>query len=120
MGGEPSQPITKLHSCICRRGEWLTDDQNRAEAATIYARYIPNTPDALIAKAREAMLSETEGFQPRAKFDPAGAQTALAVRKQYGVPKKDLPDWRTYVDETFYDEALKQSSSARPLGPPRL
>ncbi|WP_168202992.1 MULTISPECIES: ABC transporter substrate-binding protein [unclassified Tardiphaga] len=88
-------------------GEWLTDDQNRAEAATIYARYIPNTPDALIAKAREAMLSETEGFQPRAKFDPAGAQTALAVRKQYGVPKKDLPDWRTYVDETFYDEALK-------------
>jgi ABC-type nitrate/sulfonate/bicarbonate transport system substrate-binding protein len=86
---------------------WLADDRNRAEASTIYAQFIPDTPDAVIAKAWDAMLSKTEGFQPRAKFDPAGAQTALEVRKQYGVPTKDLPDWRTYVDETFYDEALK-------------
>ena len=86
--------------------DWLADPNNRAEAADIYVRRIPNTPRTAIDKAWEAMLSKSEGFQPRAKFDPVGAQTALDVRTQYGVPQKQLTDWRKYVDESFYNHAL--------------
>jgi ABC-type nitrate/sulfonate/bicarbonate transport system substrate-binding protein len=87
-------------------GDWLADPNNCAEAAGIYARHIPNTPRPVIDKAWEAMVSKSEGFQRRAKFDPVGAQTALDVRTQYGVPQKQLTDWRKYVDESFYNHAL--------------
>jgi ABC-type nitrate/sulfonate/bicarbonate transport system substrate-binding protein len=86
--------------------DWLADPSNRAEAADIYARHIPNSPRPVIEKAWETMLSKSEGFQLRAKFDPVGAQTALDVRTQYGIPQKQLTDWRKYVDESFYNLAL--------------
>jgi ABC-type nitrate/sulfonate/bicarbonate transport system substrate-binding protein len=86
--------------------DWLADPANRTDAADIYARHIPNSPPQVIDKAWEAMLSKQEGFQPHAKFDPVGAKTALDIRSQYGVPKKELTDWRKYVDESFYDHAL--------------
>lgn len=85
--------------------DWLADPGHRAGAANIYAKHIPNSPRPMIDKAWEAMFSKLEGFQPRAKFDPVGARTALDIRAQYGVPKKELTDWRKYVDESFYDHA---------------
>jgi len=87
-------------------GLWLANPDNKAEAAAIYARHIPDTPRPVIDKAWTAMLSPGEGFQPRAKFDPVGAATALSIRTQYGVPQKTLTDWRKYVDESFYERAL--------------
>jgi ABC-type nitrate/sulfonate/bicarbonate transport system substrate-binding protein len=42
--------------------DWLADSNNRAEAADIYARHIPNTPRPVIDKAWEAMVSKSEGF----------------------------------------------------------
>jgi ABC-type nitrate/sulfonate/bicarbonate transport system substrate-binding protein len=86
--------------------DWLADPANRAEAADIYAKHIPNSPRPVIDKAWQAMFSKAEGFQPHAKFDPVGARTALDIRAQYGVPRKELTDWRKYVDETFYDHAV--------------
>jgi ABC-type nitrate/sulfonate/bicarbonate transport system substrate-binding protein len=86
--------------------DWLADPANRAEAAGIYARHIPNSPRPVIDKAWDAMLSKREGFQPHAKFDPVGAKTTLDIRSQYGVPRKELTDWRKYVDQSFYDHAL--------------
>jgi ABC-type nitrate/sulfonate/bicarbonate transport system substrate-binding protein len=85
--------------------DWLADPANRAEAAEIYARHIPNWPRPAIDKAWDAMHSKLEGFQLHAKFDPVGARNALDIRSQYGVPRKELTDWRKYVDESFYDRA---------------
>jgi ABC-type nitrate/sulfonate/bicarbonate transport system substrate-binding protein len=87
--------------------DWLADPQNRAEAADIYAKHIPDTPRAVIDKAWDAMLGKSEGFEPHAKFDPVGALTVLDIRNEYGVPKKELTDWHAYVDDSFYNEALK-------------
>jgi ABC-type nitrate/sulfonate/bicarbonate transport system substrate-binding protein len=86
--------------------DWLADPKNRTEAAAIYARHIPNTPANVIDKAWDTMLSGNECFQPHAKFDPAGAQNALDIRNQYGVPRKHLTDWHTYVDESYYNRAV--------------
>lgn len=88
--------------------DWLADPINRAEAADIYAKHIPDTPRAVIDKAWDVMLSKSEGFEPHAKFDPVGAQMVLDIRNQYGVPKKELVYWHDYVDESFYNDALRQ------------
>jgi hypothetical protein len=55
----------------------------------------------VIDRAWGLMVWKTEGFQLHAKFDPVGAQTALQIRTEYGVPQKTLTDWRKYVDESF-------------------
>lgn len=85
--------------------DWLADPANRAQAADIYARHIPNSPHLVIDKAWDTMHSKLEGFQRHAKFDPVGAKNALGIRSQYGAPKKELTDWHKYVDESFYDRA---------------
>lgn len=86
--------------------DWLANPANRSEAIAIYQRHIADTPRPIVDKAWDAMLSKSEGFQPRAKFDGAAAKLTLAVRNQYGVPRKELGDWRKYVDESYYDRAL--------------
>jgi ABC-type nitrate/sulfonate/bicarbonate transport system substrate-binding protein len=86
--------------------DWLADPANKAEAADIYAKHILNTPRSVIDRAWGLMVWKTEGFQLHAKFDPVGAQTALQIRTEYGVPQKTLTDWRKYVDESFYNQAL--------------
>jgi ABC-type nitrate/sulfonate/bicarbonate transport system substrate-binding protein len=86
--------------------DWLADPANRAEAADIYAKHIPNSPRPVIDKAWDAMHSKLEGFQLHAKFDSVGAKNALDIRAQYGVPKKELTDWHKYVDGSFYDHAF--------------
>jgi ABC-type nitrate/sulfonate/bicarbonate transport system substrate-binding protein len=87
--------------------EWLRNPANRAEAVRLYRARIPNVSQELAEKAWDVMNTGPEGFQPMAKFDPAGARLALEVRNQYGVPKKQLGDWRKYVDESFYADATK-------------
>jgi ABC-type nitrate/sulfonate/bicarbonate transport system substrate-binding protein len=85
--------------------DWLADPKNRTEAAEIYGRHIPNSASNVIEKAWAAMHSPSEGFQPHAKFDPVGAQNALSIRNQYGVPRKELSDWQKYFDESYYVSA---------------
>ncbi|MDB5824288.1 MAG: transporter substrate-binding protein [Herminiimonas sp.] len=88
--------------------DWLANPANRSEALKVYQDHLPNTPRNVADKAWEAMVSPTEGFQPHAKFDARGAEMALAIRNQYGTPKKTLGDWKKYVDESYYEQALKK------------
>ena len=83
-----------------------------AEAADIYAaKHIPNSaPRPVIDKAWEAMFSKLEELPaPRQVRSRRSIETAcLDIRAQYGVPKKELTDWRKWghVDESFYDRAV--------------
>jgi len=86
--------------------EWLADPAHREEAVAIYLRHIPGTPLNVAEQAWDVMLNHGEGFEPKAKFDAKGAATVLAIRNQYGVPKKDIGDWQKYVDESYYRKAL--------------
>ena len=87
----------------------LTNEQVRLEhlQAVIEEHYFKHEKEftAESDKAWDAMHSKLEGFQLHAKFDPVGAKNALDIRSQYGVPRKELTDWRKYVDESFYDRA---------------
>lgn len=86
--------------------DWLANALNKDEAAAIYARHIANATEEDALKAWPAMLGGDEGFQPKAKFDAAGAAKVMEIRSNYGRPQKTLRDWRQYVDERFYLDAM--------------
>jgi ABC-type nitrate/sulfonate/bicarbonate transport system substrate-binding protein len=86
--------------------DWLADPAHRAEAVAVYLAHVPNSTADVAQTAWDIMLTRNEGFQRKAKFDPAGAAKVLEIRSQYGRPPKSLQDWRRYVDESFYGEAV--------------
>jgi ABC-type nitrate/sulfonate/bicarbonate transport system substrate-binding protein len=87
--------------------DWITDPANRAEAVTIYRKYIPAASEASASKAWEMLTQGPEGFAKRAKLDRAGMETVLKLRSEFGRPQKQLVDVDKYVDESYYREAIR-------------
>ena len=87
--------------------DWLVDPTHRADAVAIYRKNIPAASDASAAKALEMLAHGTEGFARRAKLDRAGMETVLKLRSEFGEPKKALTDPMKYVDESYYNEAMR-------------
>jgi ABC-type nitrate/sulfonate/bicarbonate transport system substrate-binding protein len=81
--------------------DWVLDPANRAEAAAIYRKYLPDVPEAAAAGAVAAMTGEREGFQRGGAFDRVGLATVLAIRSEFGKPQKSLTDPSRYVDESY-------------------
>src|SRR5258706_2606761 len=87
--------------------DWLADPANRAEAVTIYRKYLPQATEASATMAWEVLLTGPEGFQKKGKLDLAGIQTVLKLRSEVGRPQKTLTDPSKYVDESYYLKAVK-------------
>jgi ABC-type nitrate/sulfonate/bicarbonate transport system substrate-binding protein len=87
--------------------DWISHPDNRTEAAAIYRKQIPAATEASAMKAWDALVQGGEGFQKRAKLDPAGMATVLKLRSEFGRPKKDLANVNKYVDESYYSEAAR-------------
>jgi ABC-type nitrate/sulfonate/bicarbonate transport system substrate-binding protein len=87
--------------------DWLSNPANRAEAVAIYRKQIPQATEASASKAWEVLTQSGEGFQKRAKLDPAGMETVLRLRSEFGRPQKTLTDPQRYVDESYYLEAMR-------------
>ncbi len=82
--------------------DWLGEPVHTEEACQIFVRKIPKATTELAKAAWQLMVGGMEGFQHQARIDPAGAETVLRIRSKYGVPYKDLADWRKYYDGSFY------------------
>ena len=90
---------------------WLRDPVHRTEAVDVYLRHVKGATRPLAETALTIMLAPDEGFQPKAAFDSKGAETVLAVRSKYGMPRKALTDWQAYVDLHYYDEIAGSSGN---------
>jgi ABC-type nitrate/sulfonate/bicarbonate transport system substrate-binding protein len=93
--------------------DWLYRPENYEEALAIYMKHLKDTPREVAAKAYQVMLSRNEGFQKKAKLDLKGASTVLKLRSEYAKPKKDLKDPKKYIDESYYQEALKAAPAGK-------
>jgi hypothetical protein len=60
-----------------------------------------------VAAASYGRLINPDGFAPKAQIDMEGVKTVLALRGEYGQPKKNLSDPAKYYDPKYYDAALK-------------
>ena len=87
--------------------DWLSDPANRAEAVAIYRKNIPQASEVVANKAWDVLVASPEGFQKKAKLDLAGIETVLKLRSEFGRPQKSLTDPSKYVDESYYQKALR-------------
>jgi ABC-type nitrate/sulfonate/bicarbonate transport system substrate-binding protein len=85
---------------------WLYDPKNREEAIAIFRRNLPSMSPELAAKSYDILLSPTDGFARKAELDVEGIKTVLALRTQYGEPKKMLNDPAKYYDLAWYRKAM--------------
>jgi hypothetical protein len=52
------------------------------------------------------LLDPSTGLQRKAELDVEGLRTVLALRSEYGQPRKTLTDPMKYYDPSYYKKAL--------------
>lgn len=87
---------------------WLYNRSHRAAALEILEHHVPHMTPALAAKTYRVLLGPSGGFFPKAKLSMAGMRTVLALRKEYGAPKKKLDNPKNFYSMRYYDQAMKR------------
>ena len=75
-------------------------------AIALFRENLPNATPELPAKSYDILLGATGGFSRKAAIDMAGVRTVLALRSEYGEPKKKLRDAKKYIDLRYYRAAM--------------
>lgn len=84
---------------------WLFAEENRKAAEAILMQNVPGMPSDLAVAAADIFLAARGGFDPAARLDRAGMKAVLALRSEYGQPRKMLIDEWKYLDTAYYDRA---------------
>jgi ABC-type nitrate/sulfonate/bicarbonate transport system substrate-binding protein len=84
---------------------WLYAKENSQAACAILMESLPSMTADLAAATHQVFFAEKGGFEPMARLDIEGMKTVLALRNEYGRPRKELAQYVEYVDLTYYDRA---------------
>jgi len=88
--------------------DWLYDPANKAEAVAILAKRLERLKPDEAERTYEELLHPAHGnLLRRAAIDLEGVRTVLALRSEYGRPRKTLTDPARYYDPRYYDKALR-------------
>lgn len=87
--------------------DWLYQPDHTAEAITILRKNLTTMSPELAERAHAILLDPKTGFQRKARIDIEGVRTVLALRSEYGEPRKALSDPAKYYDPTWYDQAVR-------------
>ena len=85
--------------------DWLYDPKNKEAAIALFRENLPSMSPELAAKSYDVLLDPKQGFTRNAAIDRAGVRTVLALRSEYGEPKKSLNDPAKYIDLSYYRAA---------------
>lgn len=85
--------------------DWVLAPENRADAAEILVRHMPNIKPGAADAVLANVLSPDRGLTPRAALDWAGMATVLDLRRRYG-PGGELGVPESHVDMQYYDRAV--------------
>jgi ABC-type nitrate/sulfonate/bicarbonate transport system substrate-binding protein len=88
--------------------DWLYVPANKDAAIAILRKNINTMTPELAEQTCGVLLAPKGGLFQKAKLDVAGIKTVLALRSQYGVPKKTLTDPARYYDLSYYKRAMAQ------------
>jgi len=88
-----------------------TSLQTRPPPSPSCAEPAEDAPE-LADKAYDVLLDPQRGFARKAEMDIEGLKTVLALRSEYGEPKRTLTDPLRYVDLSYYDEASNNQNRA--------
>lgn len=87
--------------------DWLYDPANKSEAIALLRKKLPNMSEDLAMKSYEILLDSRNGFTRKAELDVDGIKSVLALRSEYGEPRKTLGDPTKYFDTQYYEKARK-------------
>jgi ABC-type nitrate/sulfonate/bicarbonate transport system substrate-binding protein len=87
--------------------EWLYGEGHKVESVAVLRKYLPQMSPELADKSYSILLDPKTGFQRKARIDIEGVRTVLALRSEYGEPKKQLTDPAKYYDPTWYEQAIR-------------
>lgn len=85
---------------------WLFDPANKAEAIAILRKNLPQLSEGL-ADQSYSVLVNPKGFAADGALDIEGVRHVLALRSEYGEPKKTLTDPMRYYDPKYYEAAKR-------------
>ena len=86
--------------------DWISDPANRNEALALLRKHLKSLTPELEDASYKVLLDPSTGLQRKAELDVAGLRTVLALRSEYGQPRKTLTDPMKYYDPSYYKKAL--------------
>jgi ABC-type nitrate/sulfonate/bicarbonate transport system substrate-binding protein len=97
--------VVRFARATAKSMDWIYDPAHRGEAVAIYREQVKDSTEADARAAIESLVQEKEGFARGARLDPEGMANVLAIRSEFGKPRRDLSDVSRYVDESILIEA---------------
>ena len=88
--------------------DWLYKPENKDEAIAILRHNINTMTPELAEQTYGVLLAPKNGLLKQGKLDIDGIKTVLALRSQYGLPKKSLTNPAKYYDLSYYKKAMAQ------------
>jgi|SRR6476660_42082 ABC-type nitrate/sulfonate/bicarbonate transport system substrate-binding protein len=85
--------------------DWLFEPNNKTEAILLLQSKLPNMREPVALKSYDILLDPKNGFSRKAELDLEGVRTVLALRSEYGNPRKVLTDSSKYLQLRYYEMA---------------
>jgi ABC-type nitrate/sulfonate/bicarbonate transport system substrate-binding protein len=85
---------------------WTLAPENRAEAAQVLLRNMPEIKPPVVDAVMNSLLSPVSGLTPEARILPPGVNTVLDLRTKYGTGTAPLVDPARYIDLWCYDAVI--------------
>ena len=85
---------------------WLYDPRNKDEAIGVLRKNLPQFSEALAGQSYGVLVSPT-GFARDGALDIEGVKRVLALRSEYGEPRKTLTDPLRYYDPQYFEAATR-------------
>jgi ABC-type nitrate/sulfonate/bicarbonate transport system substrate-binding protein len=85
---------------------WTLAPENRAEAAQVLLRNMPEIKPPVVDAVMSSLLSPASGLTPEARILSPGVNTVLDLRTKYGTGKAPLVDPGRYIDLRYYDDVI--------------
>jgi len=86
--------------------DFLRDPAKKDVAIAILRKNLPQMPEQVALQCHAAMTGPT-GFTPKAALDVEGVRRVLALRSEYGEPKKAMTDPLKYYVPGYYEAATR-------------
>jgi ABC-type nitrate/sulfonate/bicarbonate transport system substrate-binding protein len=85
---------------------WLFDPLNKQDAVAVLRKNLPALSEALADQSYNVLVNP-KGFAPDGALSIEGVSRVLALRTEYGLPKKTLADPRLYYDPRYFEAAKR-------------
>jgi ABC-type nitrate/sulfonate/bicarbonate transport system substrate-binding protein len=86
--------------------DFLRESANKDAAIAVLRKNLPQMPEQVALQCHAAMTGPT-GFTPKAELDLDGVRRVLALRSEYGEPKKSMTDPTKYHRPDYYRAATR-------------